>query len=247
MDNPIFPTSGKRLTLSSDFAGIGGDVNFIKPRVEGVWYIPQNRRISLGMRAQFEWLKPYGSTKVVPIYERLVLGGEYSVRGFDLRTIGPRDPATLLVIGGNKSLLFNFEYLISIAGPVRLVLFFDAGQVPGLKPGLPVPLTPPLYSAGDGLVAADQTPTLLPGAYDTSVFDKFRWDGFKTSTGAEIRFFMPVLNVPFRLIFAANPLARWRARQQPAAAEAVHVPFRGGLDVLGTHRARRSHRKDTLA
>jgi hypothetical protein len=28
---------------------------------------------------------------------------------------------------------------------------------------------------------------------------------FKTSTGAEIRFFMPVLNVPFRLIFAANP------------------------------------------
>ncbi len=28
---------------------------------------------------------------------------------------------------------------------------------------------------------------------------------FKTSTGAEIRFFMPVLNVPFRLIFAVNP------------------------------------------
>ena len=28
---------------------------------------------------------------------------------------------------------------------------------------------------------------------------------WKTSTGAEIRFFMPVLNVPFRLIFAMNP------------------------------------------
>ena len=27
---------------------------------------------------------------------------------------------------------------------------------------------------------------------------------FKTSTGAELRFFMPVLNVPFRLIFAYN-------------------------------------------
>ena len=27
---------------------------------------------------------------------------------------------------------------------------------------------------------------------------------FKTSAGAEIRFFMPVLNVPFRLIFAHN-------------------------------------------
>ena len=28
---------------------------------------------------------------------------------------------------------------------------------------------------------------------------------FKTSTGLEVRFFMPVLNVPFRLIFAYNP------------------------------------------
>ena len=33
------------------------------------------------------------------------------------------------MLGGNKSLLFNAEYLITIAGPVRLVLFYDAGQV----------------------------------------------------------------------------------------------------------------------
>ena len=31
------------------------------------------------------------------------------------------------------------------------------------------------------------------------------WDDFMMSTGAEIRFFMPVLNVPFRLIYAHNP------------------------------------------
>jgi hypothetical protein len=30
-------------------------------------------------------------------------------------------------------------------------------------------------------------------------------NAFKASTGAEVRFFMPVLNVPFRLIFAYNP------------------------------------------
>ena len=29
---------------------------------------------------------------------------------------------------------------------------------------------------------------------------------FKSSTGVEARFMMPVLNVPFRLIFAVNPL-----------------------------------------
>ena len=33
------------------------------------------------------------------------------------------------MLGGNKSLLFNAEYLISIASQVRIVLFYDAGQV----------------------------------------------------------------------------------------------------------------------
>ena len=33
------------------------------------------------------------------------------------------------MLGGNKSLLFNAEYLISIASQVRFVLFYDAGQV----------------------------------------------------------------------------------------------------------------------
>jgi outer membrane protein assembly factor BamA len=33
----------------------------------------------------------------------------------------------------------------------------------------------------------------------------FALDHFRTSTGLEVRFFMPVLNVPFRLIFAMNP------------------------------------------
>jgi outer membrane protein insertion porin family len=33
----------------------------------------------------------------------------------------------------------------------------------------------------------------------------FHMQDFKTSTGLEVRFFMPVLNVPFRLIFAYNP------------------------------------------
>ncbi len=193
VDNPIFPTAGRRLTVSSDLAGLGGNVNFVKPRVEGVWYIQQNRRISIGLRGQFEYLKPYGTTKAIPIFERLVLGGEYSVRGFDLRSIGPRDPATALVIGGNKSLLFNFEYLISIAGPVRLVLFFDAGQVPDFVPQPP----PNLDVTG--------VPSLNPTVALPDGYRKFTWDGFKTSTGAEIRFFMPVLNVPFRLIFAANP------------------------------------------
>ena len=85
VDSPITPTTGKRLTASLDVAGIGGNTNFVNPRVEGVWYHALNRRTSLGFRAQAEYITPYGSTVALPIYEKLYLGGEYSMRGFDLQ------------------------------------------------------------------------------------------------------------------------------------------------------------------
>jgi outer membrane protein insertion porin family len=208
VDNPIFPTNGKRFSTSVDFAGIGGNSKFVNPKVEGIWYFQQSHRTSLGFRAAAEYIRPYGDTKL-PIFEKLFLGGEYSIRGYDLRSVGPRDPTTQLVIGGNKSLLFNAEYMITIAGPVRLVLFYDAGQVqdvnhsfswnePLLKHTVNNQLSPfpgdPYYlitTLNKPLTSTDET------IGTTSAF--------KTSTGAEIRFFMPVLNVPFRLIFAMNP------------------------------------------
>src|SRR5438046_1487367 len=158
--------------------------------IEGVWYLKQNNRMSLGMRGQYEYIHTFSGSKELPIFEKLFLGGEYSIRGFDIRTIGPKDPITGLVLGGNKSVLFNIEEMISIAGPVRLILFYDAGQVqPGPEPA-PTPAFIPL--------GVPQVLVIKPGV-------NFRWSDFKTSTGAEIRFFMPVLNVPFRLIFAYNP------------------------------------------
>jgi outer membrane protein insertion porin family len=210
VDNPIFPNSGKRLTASIDFAGIGGNTNFLKPRFEYAQFKPLNRRMSIGYRAQVEYIRPYASTTTLPITETLYLGGEYTIRGFDIRSIGPRDleGGTGLVLGGNKTLLFNAEYLINIAGPVRLVLFADTGQVREIgqsfvwkedinervDPGLPVIFDP---TSNTRLIDPNAPPAFLRKIGETSAF--------KTSTGAEIRFFMPVLNVPFRLIFAYNP------------------------------------------
>jgi outer membrane protein insertion porin family len=209
VDQPIFPSSGTRYTLSFDFAGIGGNTNFVNPRMEGIWYIPLNRRTSLGFRAAGEYISPYGSTTDLPIFEKLYLGGEYSIRGFDLRTVGPRDQASALVLGGNKSLLFNAEYLITIAGPVRLVLFADAGQVRdrGEKFSWREPVIQRTVAGtlfGDIL---DPNTILSPLSFSPEVTTRTvgEANAFKTSVGAEIRFFMPVLNVPFRLIFAMNP------------------------------------------
>jgi outer membrane protein insertion porin family len=208
VDNPIFPNSGQRITASMDFAGLGGNTNYLKPRFEYAQFKPLNRRMSIGFRTQVEYIRPYASTTFLPITETLYLGGEYTIRGFDIRSIGPRDPATGLVLGGNKTLLFNGEYLINIAGPVRLVLFYDTGQVRDIgetfawKEDVTVPVNPGLPPLIDPTGSTTLVDPNAPPQFERVIGQT---TAFKTSTGAEVRFFMPVLNVPFRLIFAYNP------------------------------------------
>jgi outer membrane protein assembly factor BamA len=136
----------------------------------------------------------------------LYLGGEYSIRGYELRSIGPSDAITGIVIGGNKSLLFNLEQSFSIAGPVRLILFYDAGQIRnfGERFGWKENIESPVVDSTLRLIDPYALGSFVdPNAGDTEITGTR--SAFKTSTGAELRFFMPVLNVPFRLIFAYNP------------------------------------------
>jgi outer membrane protein insertion porin family len=178
VDNPWTPRSGVKLTTTLQVAGgpLGGTLNFLKPDFEAIVYLPHFRRTALGLRAEVGYVRPYGRTLSInpetgrndlPFYQRFFMGGENQIRGYNLRTVGPRD-ADGNAIGGNKFALFNAEYYFDIGGPLRAVLFFDAGQA---------------FAEGE-----------------TFVFKKLR-----TSTGAELRFIMPVLNVPFRLIYALNP------------------------------------------
>ena len=208
VDNPIFPNTGQRLTMSLDLAMLGGNTQFYKPTVEAIKFWRHTSRTSLGLRGQFQFIAPVRGTETLPIFEKLFQGGEYSVRGYDIRSIGPSDPTTGLVLGGNKSLLFNFEYLFSIVSQVRLIFFYDAGQVRNDGQGFSwkedvlrqeFPAAPLLSDpfANVGLT--------VPGAPGPTMVSIGETSAFKTSTGAEVRFFMPVLNVPFRLIFAANP------------------------------------------
>ncbi len=221
VDNPIFPNTGKRLTASIDLAVLGGNTQFYKPRAEAIFFFRHLPRTSVGFRALAEFISPLGNSAssaicetppcdaVLPVFERLFLGGEYSVRGFDIRSIGPSVPGSFVVLGGNKSLLFNAEYLISIMSQVRIVTFFDAGQVKDF--GEPFSWMEPLLE-----VRAPTPPPITDPFATSSLLDPSRPSGvetieigrthaFKVSTGVELRFFMPVLNVPFRLIYAWNP------------------------------------------
>ncbi|HZM49481.1 MAG TPA: outer membrane protein assembly factor BamA [Vicinamibacteria bacterium] len=174
VDNPYTPRSGKKFTFTPQFAGgpLGGSVNYFKPDAEFIWYIPHFKKTALGIRAEASWIKQYGDTQLLPIYQRFFLGGETQIRGVNIRTVGPitLNPVTgqAQALGGNKFVLFNGEYYFDVGGPLRLLLFFDAGQA---------------YSEGQNIDLKQ----------------------LRTSTGVELRFIMPVLNVPFRLIYAWNP------------------------------------------
>ena len=210
VNSPIYPDQGVRYTAAFDFAGVGGDTQFVETRLESTWYHRLLPRTSMAIHLQGQYIRPYASTTTLPIFDKLFLGGEYSVRGFDLNTIGPRDPATGAEIGGNKTLLFNGEYVVNVGGPVRLALFFDAGEVRdvGQSFGLYEPVTafvqptPPLLTdaTNPGLLTNPNNPLAVARLVTTG-----QTSAIKKSTGLEVRFFMPVLNVPFRLIFAYNP------------------------------------------
>jgi outer membrane protein insertion porin family len=211
INEPIFPTSGHKYTVGFDFAGPGGNTHYTTLSGEVIQYFRFTPRTSLGLRVQGQYIRPFGSTEALPIFEKVFIGGEYSIRGFDLRSVGPRDDSTGLVLGGNKNILFNAEYMVTIAGPVRILAFFDAGQVRDV--GEKFGWTEPVYR-----ITTDQN---LPLLYDPNVTQILsaegkslatttkevigKRDAFKTSTGLELRFFMPVVNVPFRLIAAWNP------------------------------------------
>ena len=106
-------------------------------------------------------------------------------------------------------MLFNAEYLINIAGPVRLVLFYDTGQVRNIGQSFAwkedITVTRRSGPAADHRSVHDHAADRSERAAAVSCEKIGETNAFKTSTGAEIRFFMPVLNVPFRLIFAYNP------------------------------------------
>jgi outer membrane protein insertion porin family len=101
LNNPIDPTGGTSLSATLSFSGLGGDVKVIFPAVEFKYFTPIVKREKpqvLGMRILAEKVISFGSVPAtnslsfvggVPIFNRFFLGGEDSIRGFNVRSLSP--------------------------------------------------------------------------------------------------------------------------------------------------------------
>lgn len=131
IDSPLTPSRGSLYLISCKYSGtfLGGDIDLIKPRFEWTRYIPFIRSHVLGFHAEYQFVKTFENSRI-PIWERFYLGGERSIRGYDIYTIGPRS-AGGSNLGGTKSLVLNAEYIIPVGGPLYVIFFFDAGNAFG--------------------------------------------------------------------------------------------------------------------
>jgi outer membrane protein insertion porin family len=89
LDSGLFPHSGHQMTLGAEFAGIGGTVRSIRPIVQYKKFYPvQNRRNAVGLNFQGSYISGWGGL-VAPPFQRFYMGGEYDLRGFDIRSVSP--------------------------------------------------------------------------------------------------------------------------------------------------------------
>ena len=148
------PKTGSRNSIFVEYAGgsLGGDPTFVKSAADSAWYFPLFLDSAFMVRGRIGYAKSLIDLPL-PISERFYVGGTGTVRGYRYGSLGPMEPIYGPIyngvnpatgqanvvgqqitgynrIGGNKELVYNFEYTIPIVPAARLkgVLFYDIGS-----------------------------------------------------------------------------------------------------------------------
>jgi outer membrane protein insertion porin family len=97
LNNRLRPTSGERLVFSQDFAGIGGDVHYLRSRLNAAKYWDAFRHFIFSISVEGGYIHSFdnGAANVDPLRltDRFFLGSP-QMRGFDIRGVGPRIQST---------------------------------------------------------------------------------------------------------------------------------------------------------
>ncbi|WP_198373467.1 outer membrane protein assembly factor BamA [Roseomonas rosulenta] len=138
-DSRIEPRDGYVVRVGADWAGLGGDISYVRFRGDAQYYVPFERLLGdpdyvLVLAAGAGYLAPYGDTDT-RIVDRFFLGGE-NLRGFALGGAGPRDISTNDALGGQTLWTTSAEFRFPLPLPSELGFigraFVDAGANFGL-------------------------------------------------------------------------------------------------------------------
>lgn len=212
-DNRLFPTSGLYAVASTEFADglTGSQIEFLRHRLNFRFYIPlggQTGQPGSGfvLKANTEFgLITSPNAQGVPIFARYFLGGILDVRGYRLRTLGPRLPLNQSLdvnaspitnganFGGNMQAYTNVEFEFPIIDKVgiRGVAFYDMGNSWNLEDQYCRTTPAPQFS---GLVS----PCFTGLASLRNV---------RMAAGGGIRWFSPLGPLRFELGFPLNKLS----------------------------------------
>jgi outer membrane protein insertion porin family len=123
-DNVFLPREGNKVSAGFEFAGLGGDVDDTIATISAAQYFTLPGDIIVSLNGEFN-----NSTEGDHIFTRHFLGGANTLRGFDYRDVGPRDPVSGEVLGGNTSYYGTIEASIPVVEKIRFATFYDVGEV----------------------------------------------------------------------------------------------------------------------
>lgn len=129
-DRPLDPTRGVKLTASiAPYRGFNGAPVFFgigRAQASTYYALDEAARYVLAARIGFGSIVG-GDLAQIPASRRFFAGGGGSVRGYEYRSLGPRDPFGN-VVGGKSLFEASFEARIKITDTIGVVPFVDIGQ-----------------------------------------------------------------------------------------------------------------------
>lgn len=128
-DDSYNPREGLYSLLSARYASdlFESDLNLFGVTVQQSAYLPLSSRLVWSNNFRGSLIRGFGDTDVVPISQRIFLGGRNSLRGFTRNKVGPRGVEGNIA-GGDTSIVVNSELQYDIVEDVVGVLFLDFGQ-----------------------------------------------------------------------------------------------------------------------
>src|ERR1700719_1893262 len=125
-DSAFLTRKGTRIDFSTYVAGgpLGGSVQVYGFDLDAAQYFHLPYDTILLLNGEVGVVSNWNNDSIVPIFDRLYLGGASTLRGFRFRDVGPKDDQEN-ALGGNTLARVTVEYTIPIIERVRFAVFYD--------------------------------------------------------------------------------------------------------------------------